>query len=412
MDIQVGRFREVLELLKPVVPRKSTLESVTCIMLKDGQAIATDMETMVITPVPEVDLTTLVPIADVAKLLHYTRGGELLHIEGEPGKLSLSWPGGSASFPVKEPEMFPPVPEFVPEVEESLNTDILIPALVSILGYAAKDDARPILAGVNLILGDPVRVAAGDGFRLADKVLKLSFQKDLSVILPRNSVSLLKHLWEKTPRTPPPAEALVQVLVAKKFARVAYADKEDKQALRFEFERGTTAIIKLVGGKYPDYLKLIPKGKPKLEIQVFAPDLELAVRRVAGVAKAGLGGVTLEFEDGQATISAKHEDQEIKTTITTLGSKGVPARIALSADYLTSYLSGKPGLVTIAHTGKTAPVTFQSQNDPRVLIMPMQLKEEPAKPAEPAETETETGETETETGETETEPEEQEAPVD
>ncbi|GAI99059.1 unnamed protein product, partial [marine sediment metagenome] len=248
MDIQVAKFRELLELLKPAVARKSKIASLESVLLKDGKAIATNLETMVVVEVPEVDLTSLVPFKDVAKMLQYTPARELLHIEGKPRKLSLSWPSGSATFPVEDAGTFPDVPEFVPETEASLDIDTLIPALVSVLPYVATDDTRPVLNGITLILGDPIEVAAGDGFRMADKVLPLSFPKNAVTILPSNSVAVLKHLWEKTPRTPPPAEALVSVLVAKQHAMVAH---DGKLGLRFQFDNNTAAIIHLVDGKPP-----------------------------------------------------------------------------------------------------------------------------------------------------------------
>ncbi len=39
MDIQVARFREVLDLMKPVIPRKTAIAALTNIMLKDGRAV-------------------------------------------------------------------------------------------------------------------------------------------------------------------------------------------------------------------------------------------------------------------------------------------------------------------------------------------------------------------------------------
>ena len=215
MDIQVARFREVLDLLKPAVARKSAIKSLGYVMLKDGQAIATDLETMVMHSMPEADLTTLLPIANVLKVLEFTPGGEMLNIKAKRGKLTLSWADGSATFAVENPENFPAVPEFVPEVEDSLDTDVLIPAMVMVLPYAATDEARPVLQAVTLVLGDPVQVAAGDGFRMADQVLPLAYPKNITAVIPRNSVSALHHLWKKTPRTPPPAEDLIPILMAK-----------------------------------------------------------------------------------------------------------------------------------------------------------------------------------------------------
>lgn len=368
MDIQVARFREMLELLKPAVARKSSIKSLESVLLKDGKAIATNLETMVVIDVPEVDLTSLVPLKDVAKMLQYTPGRELLQVKGKSGKLSLSWPGGSATFPVEDPGTFPDVPEFVPETEESLDIDTLVPALVSVLPYASTGDDRPVLSGITLILGDPIEVAAGDGFRMADKVLPLSFPKNIITILPSNSVAVLKHLWEKIPRTPPPAEALVPILMAKQHAMVAH---DGKLGLRFQFANNTAAIIHLVDGKPPDWLKLVPKGEPILQVHVLAEDLEVAVRRVMGVAQDEAGIVRIAFKDDTATVSAKSDGQKVESSFKTMDSSGTPNRIALNVSYLLRYLSGKQGIVTISWTGNTSPIAFRSQNNPRVLIMPM-----------------------------------------
>ena len=370
MDIQVARFREVLDLLKPAVARKSTIKNLGYVMLKDGLAIATDLETMVTHSIPEADLTVLIPIADVTKVLQSTHGGEMLNIKGKRGKLTLSWADGSATFTVEDPEDFPAVPEFKAEVEESLDLDVLIPAMVMVQPYAAIDAARPVLQAVTLMLGDPVEVAAGDGFRMADQVLTLSYPKNITAVIPSHSVSVLDHLWKKTPRTPPPAEDLIPVIMAKKHADVAH---DGKEGLRFRFNKHTSAIIKLVSGNPPDWLKLIPKDDPILRVQVLATDLELAVRKVMGVAKEGKDMACLAFEDGKAVVSAKADGQEVETSFKTYSYEGEPNKMGLSVSYLLRYLSGKEGIVTISWTGNTAPVAFLSRNDPRVLIMPMNL---------------------------------------
>ena len=371
MDIQVGRFRETLALLKPAVARKSTIKSLGSILLKDGQAVATNLETMVITAMPEADLTTLVPFKDMLKVIEFVPAQVLLHIESEPGKLSLSWPDGSATFPVEDPGTFPDVPKFVPAVEDSLNTDILIPALVAVLPYAATEEERAVLHGVTLILGDPVEVAAGDGFRMADQVLPLSFPKNITTIVPYSSVSVLKHLWEKTPRTPPKSDSLIPVLTAGKNAKVGY---DGKTGLRFQFGDNTTAIIHLVSGKPPDWLKLLPKGEPVLKVQFMAPALALAVRRVMGVALEQSSIVRLSFTDGTADISAKADGHGVQSSFKTLSSEGTPNRFALNVSYLLHYLRDKPGIVTISWTGGSAPIALYVPGEPRVLIMPMTTK--------------------------------------
>ncbi len=370
MEIQVSRFRETLELLKPAVARKSKIKSIEHILLKDGKAIATDLETFVVTAVPEVDLTTLVPFNDVVKVLKFTPGRELLTIKSKSGKLVLSWADGSATFPTEDPGNFPAIPEFVPETEGSINTDVLIPALVRVLPYAATDSQRAVLAGVTLVLGDPVKVAAGDGYRMADQVLPLSFPGDKIVILPSSSVRVLKHLWEKTPRTPPQTEALVPALLAKKNVMVGY---DGKLGLRFQYDKDTTAIIKLVDGQPPDWLKLIPKGEPVLKVHLMAMELEVAVRRVAVVALDGKGIVRIAFKEDKATVSATSDGHKVESSFQVMEKAETPQKVGLTVNYLLGYLTGKQGLMSITWTGGTSPVALQSKDDPRVLIMPMNI---------------------------------------
>jgi len=368
MDIQVARFREVLSLLKPVVPRKTALPVLTNVMLKDGQVVATDLETIVKIPVPEADLACLIPYVDVTKMLQYTLGGEVLHIEPEKGKVRMSWSEGSSTFASGDVKDFPPMPEIEAVAEASLNGDILFPAMVSVLRYTAKTDDRPVLSGVTLVLGEPMRIAAGDGFRMAYQDLSLSFPQDIALIVPSGSVTALHHLWEKTPRTPPPSDELIPVLMAKKQVSVAF---DGKRGLSFDFGGAAIAIVKLIEGSPPDWLKLIPKKAPLLQVQFWANELETAVRRALPVAEQGSGILRMAFDASTVTISAKAGDRQVESRIKAFTTKGKPNKVALNAPYLLDYLAGKDGLVTIALTDPESPVILQHQKNPRVLIMPM-----------------------------------------
>ena len=371
MDIQVARFREVLGLLKPVVPRKTSLPILTNVLLKDGQAMATDLETMVIVSMPEVDNPCLIPYADVVKMLQYTQGGEYLHIETIDGKVSLKWSEGSSTFKSEDVEDFVPVPEFVPVAEAALNSDALIPALQSVLPYVATETNRPVLNAVTLVLGNPIEVAAGDGFRMAYQVLPLSFPHESTVIVPSSSIRALYELWEKTPRTLPSGDSLIPMIMAKKQVTIGI---DGQAGLRFVFGDAATAVVKLIQGSPPAWLKLIPKDEPTLETHVIGSQLELAVRRAMNFAKDSSSIIRMVFNDDTATISAKKDDQEVESSIKTFSTKGTPSRVGLNANYLLDYLKGKDGVVTITLIREGAPVMFQHQKNPRVLIMPMHVQ--------------------------------------
>jgi len=116
------------------------------------------------------------------------------------------------------------------------------------------------------------------------------------------------------------------------------------------------------------------------------------VRRVGSIAKDGKGIIRMVFADGNLTVSATGEDQEISATMDTLNTQGEPGRTALDHKYLLAFLSGKQGIVILSKYEDTSPLVFQYQNSPRVLIMPMFVEWGDEKPtaAEKVEPEPET----------------------
>ncbi|MDO8687070.1 MAG: hypothetical protein Q7K41_00615, partial [Dehalococcoidales bacterium] len=90
MEIQVNKLRELMTLMKPVIPRKSTLKVAGYIRVGDGKAVATDLETMVIYDLPEATEPMLLPYASLADTLKYIPGNTL-KIEAKDKKLSLVW---------------------------------------------------------------------------------------------------------------------------------------------------------------------------------------------------------------------------------------------------------------------------------------------------------------------------------
>ncbi len=380
MEIRVNKLRELMELLKPVVPKKPTLKVAAYICLGNGKAVATDLDTMVIADLPEAKEPILLPFASLAEMLKYVPGEELLKIEAQNRKVSLAWAGGSASYPTEAVQDFPVLPEMPTKAEGLIDGDTLISAMLAALPYTASDDSRPVLSGVCLTLGNPIVVDAGDGFRMSHHVLGLSFPLEEKVIVPAHGVDVLVHVFTKTPRTPPAdATSLIPIITAKRQLHMALTG-ENK--LRVDFGTTASVVINLIQGNPPDWLQLIPTGQPMLQSQLFAPQLEAAVRRVRDIAKEGSGIVRMEFANGKLTVSARGDDQEISAIIDTLNTQGEPGRTALNHKYLLVYLAGKQGIVMLSQYTKTGPVVFQYQNAPRVLIMPMQVAWGDEKPAE------------------------------
>lgn len=379
MELQVNRLRGTLDLLKPAVPKNPALKVLNYIRLGDGKAIATDLESMIIANLGEAQEQMLLPYSEVADALKFIPGDETLTI-GPAGRkaVSLSWPEGKAQYPTEAVLDFPTLPDLPTRAEGDINGDILIPTMLAALPYVTDDEKRPVLTGVTLVLGNPIEVAAGDGFRMSHQVLGVSFPAEQKTIVPARSVKILGHVFDKTPRPPS-----IPLVAAKRKVHVSLVGDNK---LRVDF--GTaTVVINLIAGEPPTWLALIPKGEPVLESQIFAPQLEAAVKRLRNVAKDGSDIVRLVFKDSRLTLSAKSEDMEMEAVLDTISTKG-QGRTAMNYKQLLEYLAGKQGVITLCQYDNTSPLSLQYQNSPRVLIMPMLVKwadEEPApQPAEEA----------------------------
>jgi DNA polymerase III sliding clamp (beta) subunit (PCNA family) len=361
-----------MDLVKPAVPKKPTLKVASHLRLGEGKVIATDLETMVIANLPEAKEPMLLPYYAIAEMLKYIPGNNTLKIELKGKMIFLSWNGGSASYPTEDVADYPVLPEITARADGLVDGDILIAAMMAALPYAATDTTRPVLSGITLVLGTPIEIAAGDGFRMSHQVLGLSFPLEEKIIIPSHAVAILSHVFGKTPRTPPStAESMIKVVTAKRQLRMSIIGDNK---LRLDFGTSASVIINLIMGKPPEWLALIPKGEPTLQSQIFAPQLEAAVKRVRDIARDGSGIVRMKFADGRLKVSAKGGDQEISSTIDTLYTHGEPGRTALNQKYLLDYLNGKQGIVTFSKYTDAGPVVFEYQKSPRVLIMPMQVQ--------------------------------------
>ncbi len=370
MEIQVARLREVMALMKPVILRKPTLQVLTNVLFKDGQAVATDMDTMVVVPVPEADETCLLPYNELLQMIQYVQAGDQLKFTMDGRKVTLEWSDGSSVFYSANPEEYPAIPEFMSVAEAPMDVDTLIPAMCEVKAFASTDEARPTLAGVTLVLGEECAVGAGDGFRMAYKILSLSFPKEATMVLPLSSVNALKLLKDKTPRTPPLGDELIPILMSKKQASVSI---DDNRGLRFVFGDKTVAILKLVQGDPPTWLKLLPKDAPELKVSLIGAQLEVAVRRILPVAGKGENIARLTFDGDTLTVSAVHAHREAQSTVHLIITDGAPSKVGINAGYLLSYLKGREGIVTISLGKEGTPVAFHHQHSPSVLIMPMKV---------------------------------------
>jgi len=367
MQMRVERLREVLDLLKPVMLKKAAIPAIKYVLLKDGKAVATDLETMVILDVPEAKGECLIPHHEVYELLKHIPGYEELSIKAEGKSLLLNWDGGNASYEAMQAEEYPPLVQGKAETEAPLPGDSLIDALNSVVGYCSTNEERPAICGVHLFLGEQVKIGAADGFRLAYQTLPMSFPVEATAIIPTKSIRVLTHLWEKLPPAPPPASSLITQVTAKRLLQLAI--KENR--LRIAFGR-VIVIVQLIEGTPPRYDQIIP-SEVSQQVRFFASDLERAVRHLRGIARDGSGAIRLSWTESSLTAVAKSEEKGEATVEIPVQADGA-GKIAINWVYLLDYLKGRQGLVTMGVRGAQGAVVFRHGQSPLVAIMPMYVQ--------------------------------------
>jgi len=383
MQIRVDKLRYHLALLQPVEPKKAALPVITHILVQDGQIAATALETFVSIKLPEAQEAFLLPYHSVMQLLKYVPGDEILTLQLNGKTIKRSWPGGSASYEVKDVQDYPAVPpQMEIKAEGKLNGDRLVEALVAALPYCATEETRPVLTGVTLYLGTVLQVAGADGFRLSYQSLKMTYPLQQTLILPVNTVKVLEHLWHKSPATVPLENDLIRQLMAVRELKLSLAEG------MADFQFGSIRITsKLIAGTPPDHLALLNNFREPIKVKLIAPELRNAVRRLEGIAKDGTGIVRLKWTETAMAVSARSEEKgEISAEIP-VQPESLPGRVALNVKYLLDYLEGKEGLITLGKDEGSSPALFHYGSKPVVAIMPMNVQWEEDKPKteEPAE---------------------------
>ena len=371
MQVKVQKLREVMKLLEPVVPRKTALPVLHNVLLKDGKAIAGDLETFVLVDLPEADMECLIPCKSVLQLLKYVPGNELLTIEAD-GALKFSWDGGKSSYPLAKAEDYPSVPEFTVKAEGTIDGNILVTALTTISRYCATEETRPVLCGVAILPGENLDVAAGDGFRMAYQTISATLPIEEPLLIPAGAVWLLNSLWQHTHPEVPLGDSLVKLVTNKRLVEVSLVEAASgSSTLRLCFSH-VTVFVKLIQGTPPNFKQLIPKDIPT-NVKFFPGELERAIKRLSAVARDGKDIVRLSWTNDTMTVSASGEEMGTVETALPVQADN-PDKVALNIKYLLEYLDGKEGLVTMGLSGGTAPVLFRHRESPLVLVMPMHVE--------------------------------------
>lgn len=276
-------------------------------------------------------------------------------VEADDDEARISSGRSDFALRVLPADEFPQVP--APEgeavrVDGALFTD----ALRQVVPAASRDDARPILTGVQLEpTDDGLRLVATDSYRLSLRDLpgEKILAGEHSVLVPAKALAEVQRLLEG---------GEVSVLIG-----------EREAAFDLEAARITTRLIE---GEFPNYRQLLPSGYPNKLTVEREPFIE-AVKRVRLVAQSREGApVRLLLSPAKVELTAQAQDVGEAHELVDAKYEGEEMTVAFNPEFLldgAGVVTGDELVLETLDPLKPATISNVDGGDFLYLLMPVRV---------------------------------------
>ena len=369
-EIQQESLQKVLDLVGGVVPSKTTLPILTCILVEaDAEGLqfsATNLDISVVTNVDEAEIKqkgkAAIPAGKFISFVRSLMPGPV-KIAVKSGKLSVV--AGKASFQeaCMNAEEYPNLPETT--VGEGLEVDgKVLSEMIAQTSYSvSRDETRPALMGILWeICEDGLTMVATDAHRLArsHRQFDWSASGERNMIVDTNG---LRHLPRITAQLGD--DSKIEVFLGEN---------------QLSFRAGQTLLhTRLLEGPFPDYNAVIPKNNDKL-VTIDRDALAQAIRRVSITADRITSQIRLGIEAERIELSARGSDGSLAEDEIAVGYGGDAVEIGFNYAYLLDVLKNMKAptvQLSLRDTQSAAligPIGEDGAVDPDLLCLLMPLR--------------------------------------
>lgn len=335
---------------------------------------ATNLEIGMVYKIPakiEKEGKITIPAKIILELIVNTPLGQI-NIEEKQGQVVVN--AGSiisSSLTTIPPNEFPAVPQSIQNPDLVLARDMVDKIASQVTFAAARDETRPPLTGVLIILKEETMAVATDGFRLSHKIFNTqkagqkprppdgqAKKEEGRVLIPARLIEEVERVADNSQNEE------IKAAVLKKEGQVI-------------FSRGPAVLTgRLIEGDFPNFERVIPTRWAHRAL-VGREEFLRAVKAGAVFAREASGIIRMRIESGQLVVFA--ESQEFGKEEARLDAKtdgGV--EVAFNYRYILDFLGSIKGEEVVFETeGQTSPGVFQDPQDPsyKHLIMPVRIQE-------------------------------------
>lgn len=368
-EIQQDALQKALDLVAGVVPGKTTLPILTCVLLEaDDEGLvlsATNLDISLVTRVEAVEVArsgrAAVPSGKLVSFVRSLSPGAIqVSIDG--GKCTLR--AGKASFEEScmNAEEYPKLPDVAAKEGLEVPGELLAEMIAETSYSVSRDETRPALMGILWeVRADGLTMVATDAHRLArsHRALDWSFKGERDLIV---DTAGLRHLPRITGQGD---DATTEVYLGEN---------------QLSFRAGPTLLhTRLLEGPFPEYSAVIPKNNDKLVV-VDRDLLAQAIRRVSITADRITSQIKVGIEEGRLELSARGSDGSRAEDEVSVGYEGDALEVGFNFSYLLDILKNirsdqvQLSLRDPQSAALVAPLGDDEAPDPRLLCLLMPLR--------------------------------------
>ena len=331
-EIQQEDLQKALDVIANVVPAKTTLPILTCVLMEvaDGRLTlsATNLDVSITTSTNQVEIKdpgkVALPAVKFVPFVRSLRSGTV-KIAQTGEQISLVSGKSRLTENTMNVEEYPKLKALAAKDGLDVEAAVLIDMINETSYSVSRDETRPALMGILWeVRPDSLTLVATDAHRLARS------SRQLSWTVPGNR------------------DMIVDTAGLRHLPRVAAGMKDDEAASgnitvfmgenQLSFRSGPTVLhTRLLEGPFPDYNAVIPKDNDK-DITVDKADFAQAIRRVAITADRITSQIKLGIESGRMELAARGTEGSQSEDEIPVGYEGDAMEIGFNYNYLQDIL--------------------------------------------------------------------------
>ena len=331
-EIQQEDLQKALDVIANVVPAKTTLPILTCVLMEVSEGrlklTATNLDISITTSTDKIEIKdegkVAIPATKFVPFVRSLRSGKVSIVQtGEQIRLD----SGKAKLTenTMNVEEYPALKEFEEKNGLDMEASLLIDMVNETSYSVSRDETRPALMGILWeIRTDSLTLVATDAHRLARSYRPMQ--------------------WE----VPGDKDMIVDTAGLRQLPRIIGAFKDDEDSSgnvtmymgenQLCFRVGPTVLYtRLLEGPFPDYNAVIPKDNDK-DLTIDKADFAQAIRRVSITADRITSQIRLGVENGRMELTARGTEGSNSEDEIAVAYEGDAMEIGFNYGYLQDIL--------------------------------------------------------------------------